>query len=117
AFCHVLELETTATSLLGEAMDLAGQIEQRTLACALHHRDHETAVGRGCDADVVVAAGDDLLSGLVEGAVQHGVTAERKDDRLHDERKEREVDPALDRGGLEPLAKVFQRRDVTLFDE
>lgn len=114
---NVFELDLAVARVVRESLDLGADAEQRAPVGVFDDGHEQPRLGRGGDADVVVAAPHDLVGRLVEGAVQIGVALERGDDGLDDEGQETELD-ALGRGArLEPLAQIAQRGDVALFDE
>jgi hypothetical protein len=114
---NVFELDLAVARVAREPLDLGADAEQRAPVGVFDDGHDQPRVGRGGDADVVIAAPHDLVGRLVEGGVQLGVALERGDDGLDDEGQEAELD-ALGRGArLEPLAQIAQRGDVALFDE
>lgn len=114
---QIFELDLALARVVREPLDLGGEAEQRAPVGVFEHGHGEARLGRGGDADVVVAAPNDLVRRLVEGAVQVGVALERGDDGLDDEGQEVELDALRLSPGLEPLAQIAQGGHVALFDE
>src|SRR6185295_14438474 len=67
----------------GQAIDVAGDVDDRLAIGVAHHRDDEAVRGRGGEADVILPALHDLARGLVEERVHLGKTAQRLDRGLH----------------------------------
>ena len=90
----------------------AAEAEQALLVGLLHHRDDEPPVERDGDADVDVLLVDDVVA--VERRVEDGKRPERADDRLGDEREERQLGAVALVLGLLLLAQLRHAREVHL---
>ena len=102
----------------GQPVDLGADLAQRAIGDVLHHEHGEALLGGGADTEVDVVLDDQLLPGLVHVGVEVGVLAERRHQRLGDERQVAKLRIAP-RGELlvEPGAQSAERLGVALLDE